>query len=79
MAVPLLVHLVFHPASGEARQLARHVYSALNHDPNLPGLRLPTVLLPEDGSLLPPEKLALDEGEHSIVVVFADDTMVIEQ
>lgn len=45
MAVPLLVHLVFHPASGEARKLALAIYRALNNDPNLPGLRVPTVLL----------------------------------
>jgi len=78
-APPLMVHLIFHPASEAARRHARQLHHALNEDPASPGLRVPTALMPEDGTFLPPKSLDLDEAEHSVVVVLADDTMVIEQ
>ena len=43
---PLLVHLVFHPESPSARELAQHVHRQLNSDIIVPGLRVPTVFWP---------------------------------
>jgi hypothetical protein len=74
---PLLVHLVFHPESAQARELAVELHRALNSDPLLPGLRVPTVMLCEDGSGLPPAIHDLGEGQHSIVIVLADDFMLV--
>lgn len=73
---PLLIHLVFHPRSDEARALAKAFHQALNSDPLLPGLRVPTVMLEEDGTGLPPVHHDLGEAEHSIAIVFSDDHMV---
>jgi hypothetical protein len=78
MPAPLLVHLVFHPRSDLARALALALHGALNDDPALPGLRIPTRLSSEDGSGLPPASLPLDDAEQSFVVVLADDEMVLE-
>lgn len=77
-AVPLQVHLIFHPASDAARALALALHRALNGDPAVPGLRIPTVIAAEDGTRLPPLSHDLDEAERSVVVVLADDEMVIE-
>lgn len=74
---PLLVHLVFHPDSVHARELAVLLHRSFNSDPLLPGLRVPTVMLSEDGSGLPPEIHNLDEAQHSIVIVLADDFMLV--
>ena len=74
---PLLVHLIFHPESAQARELAKVIHRALNSDPLLPGLRIPTVMLCEDGSGLTPVDHSLDESHHSIVIVLADDFMVV--
>src|SRR6185436_4767522 len=75
---PLLVHLVFHPESAETRALASHIHRALNDDPAVPALRVPTVIAVEDGRGLPPHRHDLDEAEHSGVIVLADDHMLIE-
>jgi hypothetical protein len=75
---PLLLHLIFHPASSEARDLAHTLHRALNNDSALPGLAVPTRILIEDGTKLPPPDHSLDEAEHSVVIVLADDEMVIE-
>lgn len=75
---PLLVHLVFHPASVQARDLATAIHRALNDDPALPGLRIPTCFAREDGSDFPPLEMDLDEADRSVIVVLADDKMVIE-
>lgn len=75
---PLLVHLIFHPASDQARKLAADIHRALNDDPALPGLRVPTRYLCEDGSCFPPESFNFNEAERSVFVVLADDKMVIE-
>lgn len=77
LPTPLLVHLVFHPDSEQARELAVGLHRSFNSDPLLPGLRVPTVMLREDGSCLPPEIHDLDEGQHSIVIVLVDDFMLI--
>lgn len=76
---PLLPHLVFHPASDSARKLAVALHGALNDDPALPGLHIPTVIAQEDGSDLPPSDYPLDEAERHVFVVLADDDMVIER
>jgi hypothetical protein len=76
---PLLLHLVFHPASVEARGLARALHRALNNDSALPGLAIPTCILAEDGSGFPPRDHNLDQAEHSVVIALADDEMVIEE
>jgi SLOG cluster2/TIR domain len=72
---PLMVHAIFHPASHEARALARTIHKALNADPAVPGLRVPTVFCPTDGAL-PPERYDLDEAGRSLVVVLADAEVV---
>jgi hypothetical protein len=71
----LLVHLIFHPASDNARQLARTIHKALNADPVVPGLRVPTVFCPTDG-VSPPASYDLDNAECSFVVVLADQYVV---
>jgi hypothetical protein len=75
---PLLVHLIFHPGSKSARELATAIHRALNDDSELPGLRVPTRFACEDGSGFAPIFLDLDEAERSVVVILADDKMVIE-
>ena len=72
---PLLVHVIFHPASTEARALARTIHRALNADPAMPGLRVPTVFCPTDG-VLPPGTYDLDQAERDFVVVLADAWVV---
>ena len=75
---PLFVHLIFHPASQQARDTALMLHRALNADAALPGLAVPTVLLVEDGTNWPPIEHDLDQAESSIAVVPADDEMVVE-
>lgn len=76
-APPLLLHLVFHPNSAQARELAASLHRALHSDPLLPGLRVPTVMLREEASRLPPAVHDLDEAQHSVVIVLADDHMLV--
>lgn len=76
---PLLVHLIFHPGSVQAREIAVALHRSFNSDPLLPGLRLPTVMLSEDGSGLPSVSHDLDEAQHSIIIVLADDFMLISE
>src|SRR5882757_8692095 len=78
MGTPLLIHLMFHPASAEAREFATTLHRGLNHDPAQPSLRIPTVLLAEDGTNLPPAHHDLDQAESSVAVLLADDCMVAE-
>ena len=74
---PLLGHLIFHPDSVQARRLAVALHRSFNCDPLLPGLRVPTVMLSEDGSGLPPLSHDLDEAQHSIAIVLSDDFMLV--
>jgi len=71
----LLVHPVFHPQSDSARALAREIHLALNADPNVPGLRVPTVFCAEDGSGAPPADQQLDRAVRSFVAPLADADM----
>ena len=72
---PLLVHVIFHPASEDARGLACTIHRALNADPVVPGLRVPTLFCPTDGAM-PPATYGLDQAERSFVVVLADAHVV---
>jgi hypothetical protein len=78
MSRQILVRLVFHPRSADARALASALYRELNEDPDLPGLHVAVEVLPEDGSDWPPARYHLD-GTPSAVVLLADDQMVIER
>lgn len=75
---PLLVHLLFHPGSGVARDLARHIHVQLNDDLLVPGLRIPTVFCPLGQGKCPPARVKLDWAQHSFVVVLADDELAAE-
>ena len=79
MVQPLLIHLIFHPASKEARSLAIDLHGAFNDDPILPGLRLPTVVVPEDGTNAAPTRYDLNGAERSVVIVLADDNMAADR
>ena len=72
---PLLVHLVFHPESASARALAKQIHVALNVDPVVQGLRIPTLFCRENSAHLPPADQQLDQAEHSFVVPLADTDM----
>ncbi len=74
---PLLVHVIFHPASKDALKLAKTIHEALNADPVVPGLRVPTVFCPTDG-VMPPATYDLDEAERSFVVILADYHVVAD-
>src|SRR5262249_36378117 len=52
---PLLVQFEFHPGSSDAAATAEYLDSVLNADPSVPGLQVPTVFTPDDGSGEPPE------------------------
>jgi len=72
---PLLVQLVFHPESQSARDLAIRLHHALNDDPAVPGMRIPTVLTPATEH--PPSSLLDPEAERVFVVVLADNKLKI--
>ena len=72
------MHLLFHPRSDSARSLAERIHQALNDDAALPGLRVPTVLAREDGTGLPPVNIGLDQAQRNLLIVLADDSMLIE-
>jgi hypothetical protein len=75
---PLLVHLVFHPLSDAARELARHIHRQLNDDAVVPGLCVPTVFCPYDSARRPAEALRLDLAAGSFVVPLADDLLNLD-
>ena len=79
MLSPLLVHLIYHPSSAGARALAAKVAAALQDDPAILGLAIPTVIAPEDGRGSPPAKYHIDEAQHSAVVLLADDEYVLAE
>jgi hypothetical protein len=75
--VPLLVHVVYHPASQDAADLALHLHAHLNDDPAIPGLRIPTLFVPDDKTGAPPaEEVLPAEADRVVVVVLADDYLV---
>ncbi len=76
---PFLVHIVFHPQSDAARELARSAHRVLNGDPVVPGLRIPTRFTAEDTTNLPPiGGGCLNDAEKVFVLVLADDKLNIE-
>ena len=75
---PLVVHLVFHPKSAAARELARHVHRQLNGDVIVPGLRIPTAFCPNVEGHKPPGKVPFSFAERNFVVVLADDQLSID-
>lgn len=72
---PLLVHLIFHPESITARQLAEIIHLELNKDLNVPGLRVPTIFCAEEGNSIPPKNLPLNRAENNLLVLLADTDM----
>lgn len=75
---PLLVHVLFHPDSPSARELARHIHRQLNEDLVVPGLRVPTAFCPYRGTSAPPEVQHLALAEHSFVAVLADERLNVD-
>ena len=73
--LPLLVAIVFHPESPSMRALALQLHRALNDDPVVPGLRIPTQFCAEDGTGKPPAALDLDQAERSFVVLLIDNCL----
>lgn len=70
---PLLVQFVYHPGSAEAEEVANFLHGALNDEPAVPGLRIPTCFIPDDGTQAPPEPELATEAERVMVVLLADD------
>jgi len=72
--IPLLVHIIFHPKSDDSRKLAERIHLALNDDPAVPGLRLPTRFAIEDGTHLPPsDGVDFTAADRTFILVLADD------
>ena len=74
----LLVHVLFHPDSERARALARSIHGALNTDPLVPGLRVPTSFCPTDGGR-PTEPPDLEQADRNVVVVLADALLAVDE
>ncbi len=70
---PLLVQFEFHPESKEAAAAAAYLHEVLNADPAVPGLQIPTIFTPDDGSGEPPEPKIADEAHRVLVVLLAED------
>ena len=75
---PLMVHFLFHPQSGSARELARHLHMQLNEDAILPGLRIPTMFTAATAEGGPPAGPAFQHAKKNFVVLLADNNMVID-
>jgi hypothetical protein len=75
---PLMVHLLFHPRSGSARELARYVHTQLNEDAILPGLRIPTMFTATTTDGGPPAGPAFNHAKKNLVVMLADNYLVID-
>lgn len=71
--LPLLVQFEYHTGAEETAALAEHLHTALNDDPAVPGLRIPTLFIPHDGTDGVPEPKLAVEAERVIVVLLADD------
>ena len=79
---PLQIHLLFHPASDEARGFAEELVRDLIAGPAMRGLQAPVFLTPDRGDGLPPrlsmddlDRFDLDSAQHTVVVVLADARM----
>lgn len=71
MKSPLVLHIMFHPASEAARSIARALHSFLNGNPVEPGLRVNTRFCPELPDHRPPP-LDLHGADRNFIVVLAD-------
>ncbi len=72
-ALPIVVQFEYHTASRAAAALAEQLHVSLNDDPAVPGLRIPTVFTPHDGTDDVPEPQLAVEAERVVVVLLADD------
>jgi len=70
---PVLVQFEFHPASTEAAAAAAYLHEALNADPAVPGLQIPTYFTPDDATGEPPKPRIATEADRVLVVLLADD------
>lgn len=78
---PLHLHLLAHPQSAEANQLAAALMRRFVEPPASGGLRIPVFFTPDRGDDLPPaldteDGLKLDAARHTLVVVLADERMM---
>ncbi len=78
---PLHIHLLAHPKSESAHQIAKALMARLVHAPATGGLRVPVFFTPDCGDNLPPklsgtDALNLDAATHTLVVVLADAQML---
>ncbi|MDR4493371.1 MAG: TIR domain-containing protein [Nitrospirales bacterium] len=56
-------------------ELSEYLHTTLNDDPAVPGLRIPTVFVPHDGTDRVPDPCLAVEGDRILVVVLADDNL----
>lgn len=70
---PLLVQFEYHTSSDVAAMLAEKLHVALNDDPAVPGLRIPTMFIPHDGTDGVPDFQDAVEADRVLVVLLADD------
>lgn len=75
---PLMVHLLFHPRSGSARELARYVHRQLSEDAILPGLRIPTMFTATTTDGGPPAGPTFNQAKRNFVVMLADNYLVTD-
>lgn len=78
---PLQLHLLAHPKSEGANELASALMRRFVEPPASGGLRIPVFFTPDRGDDRPPELdpeggLNLDAAEHTIVVVLGDERML---
>ena len=71
--VPILVQFEYHPRAEDAALLAEFLHRSLNDDAGVPGLCVPTLFIPFDGTDGAPEPRLAVEAERVLVVVLADD------
>ncbi len=78
---PLILHLLAHPKSAAANELATALLHRFVEPPASGGLRIPVFFTPDRGDDLPPALncaggIRLDGAQHSIVVVLGDERML---
>jgi hypothetical protein len=77
---PLHIHLLAHPKSKAANELASQLMHRFVEPPASGGLRIPVFFTPDRGDDKPPalgaDGLDVDAAQHTIVVILADKTMM---
>lgn len=81
MPAPLHLHILTHPRSAEANDLADALMRRFVEPPASGGLRIPVFFAPDHGDGLPPawdtdEGICLDAARHTILIVLGDARMV---